>query len=91
MRKLKNLSRCDQCFAKIRDHQQRVNCVECQGLEHTSKDFVPDYNDWVWKNEMKIRQKVSEVFNLGREDYPSDHEYNEFLEEREELSKIQNP
>jgi hypothetical protein len=31
------------------------------------------------------------VFNLGREDYPSDHEYNEFLEEREELSKIHYP
>ena len=52
---------------------------------------MPDYNDWVWKNEMKIRQKVSEVFNLGREDYTSDHEYNEFLEEREELSKFSQP
>jgi len=40
---------------------------------------------------MKIRQKVSEVFNLGREDYPSEHEYNQFLEEREELSKHAQP
>ncbi len=34
---------------------------------------------------------MSEVFNLGREDYPSDHEYNQFLEEREELSKPAQP
>ena len=37
---------------------------------------------------MKIRERVSNVFNLGREDYQSDEEYNQFLEEKEELSKV---
>jgi hypothetical protein len=51
-------------------------------------DFVADINHWRWHQEEKLRKEICSKYTMSRSDFPSEDDYNAFLEDREEMSKL---
>ncbi|XP_014441920.1 CDK-activating kinase assembly factor MAT1 [Tupaia chinensis] len=61
------------------------NCPECGTPLRKSNFSVQLFEDPAVDKEVKIRKKVLKIYNKREEDFPSLREYNDFLEEVEEI------
>ncbi|XP_065542908.1 CDK-activating kinase assembly factor MAT1 isoform X2 [Lathamus discolor] len=65
------------------------NCHECDTLLRKSNFRVQLFEDPAIDKEVEIRKKVLKIYNKREDDFPSLSEYNDFLEEIEEI--VQGP
>nr|XP_019824575.1 PREDICTED: CDK-activating kinase assembly factor MAT1-like [Bos indicus] len=61
------------------------NCPECGTPLRKSNFRVQLFEDPTVDKEVEIRKKVLKIYNKREEDFPSLREYNDFLEEVEEI------
>ncbi|KAM4665413.1 CDK-activating kinase assembly factor MAT1 isoform 2-T2 [Amazona ochrocephala] len=61
------------------------NCHECDTLLRKSNFRVQLFEDPAIDKEVEIRKKVLKIYNKREDDFPSLNEYNDFLEEIEEI------
>ncbi|XP_057272114.1 CDK-activating kinase assembly factor MAT1 isoform X2 [Pezoporus wallicus] len=61
------------------------NCHECDTLLRKSNFRVQLFEDPAIDKEVEIRKKVLKIYNKREDDFPSLSEYNDFLEEIEEI------
>ncbi|KAM9293967.1 CDK-activating kinase assembly factor MAT1 [Gastrophryne carolinensis] len=61
------------------------NCTECDTPLRKSNFRVQLFEDPTIDKEVEIRKKILKIYNKREEDFPSLREYNDFLEEIEEI------
>ncbi|KFO22952.1 CDK-activating kinase assembly factor MAT1 [Fukomys damarensis] len=66
------------------------NCPECGTPLRKSNFRVQLFEDPTVDKEVEIRKKVLKIYNKREEDFPSLREYNDFLEEVEEIELFEN-
>lgn len=75
---------CDACV-RMYFIKESAQCPECEIVLKRSKFRVQVFEDPIVEKEIEIRRKVMRVYNMNEEDFTTTDEWNNYLEEIEEI------
>jgi uncharacterized Zn finger protein (UPF0148 family) len=77
---------CTTCIGTMFSKNNRVSCPDCNNPLYRNSFVTPDAEIEALEREQRIRKEVMDDYNLTRENFNSDREYNDYLEQIEDIS-----
>lgn len=75
---------CNHCVERLFAHGS-AKCPVCSTILCLSNWVVPRFDDLRVERECRVRKRIAEVFNKREEDFETLRDYNDYLEEVEEI------
>lgn len=75
---------CDSCTGRLFAHGS-APCPVCGTILRRSNLVVPTFEDMRVEKECRVRKRLATIFNKVREDFEGLREYNDYLEEVEDI------